>query len=192
MIDHFEKSDEPTMIVFYGDHLPMLGMDYQVYKEAGFISTSDANKWSLEEIKKMHSIPLVTWSNFDMPKQDIPLLSDSFLGAHVLDMLDMEKPANFALNADIAQQVPGLLSNLVVDQDGQLHATAPESAAPLIDDYRNVQYDLMFGKQYLASYLDHDYLTKGTQPSYNAEFGATEAITSEAQGSDDAKSTQTQ
>lgn len=188
MIDHFKDSDEPTMIVFYGDHLPMLGMDYQVYKEAGFISTSDANKWSLEEIKKMHSIPLVTWSNFEMPKQDIPVLSDSFLGAHVLDMLHMEKPANFALNAELAQQVPGLLSNLVVDRDGQLHATVPESAAPLIADYRNVQYDLMFGKQYLAAYLDHDYLTKGSQTGYNAEFGIPGAAPqSEAIGSQEAK-----
>lgn len=123
-----------------------------------------------------------------MPKQDIPLLSDSFLGAHVLDMLHMEKPANFALNAELAQQVPGLLSNLIVDQEGQLHATVPESAAPLIADYRNVQYDLMFGKQYLATYLDHDYLTKGTQTDYNAEFGVPGAAPqSEAQGSQDAK-----
>jgi phosphoglycerol transferase MdoB-like AlkP superfamily enzyme len=170
LIDHYQNSDEPTMIVFYGDHLPMLGLDYQVYKEAGFISTSNANAWSLDEVKKMHSIPLVTWSNFDMPKQDIPLLSDSFLGAHVLDMLHMEKPANFTLNAELAAQVPGLLSNLVVDQDQTLHAEAPESAKTLIDDYRNVQYDLLFGKQYLAGYIDHDYLTKSSQPSYNAEF----------------------
>lgn len=170
LIDHYQNSDEPTMIVFYGDHLPMLGLDYQVYKEAGFISTSNANAWSLDEVKKMHSIPLVTWSNFDMPKQDIPLLSDSFLGAHVLDMLHMEKPANFTLNAELAAQVPGLLSNLVVDQDQTLHAKAPESAKTLIDDYRNVQYDLLFGKQYLAGYMDHDYLTKSSQPSYNTEF----------------------
>lgn len=171
LIDHFQESDEPTMIVFYGDHLPMLGLDYQVYKEAGFIQTSNANEWSLEEVKKMHSIPLVTWSNFDMPKQDIPLLSDSFLGAHVLDMLHMEKPANFKLNAELAAQVPGLLSNLVVDANQELHAEVPESAQALRDDYRNVQYDLLFGKQYLAEHIDHDYLTKTTQDSYNAEFG---------------------
>ncbi|WP_261302735.1 LTA synthase family protein [Paenibacillus andongensis] len=170
LIDHFQQSDEPTMIVFYGDHLPMLGLDYQVYKEAGFIQTSNANDWSLEEVKKMHSIPLVTWSNFDMPKQDIPLLSDSFLGAHVLDMLHMEKPANFKLNAELAAQVPGLLSNLVVDENQELHAAVPESAQALRDDYRNVQYDLLFGKQYLAEHIDHDYLTKTTQDSYNAEF----------------------
>ncbi|OCT11572.1 hypothetical protein A8709_05860 [Paenibacillus pectinilyticus] len=188
MIDHFKDSDEPTMIIFYGDHLPMLGMDYQVYKEAGFISTSNANQWSLDEIKKMHSTPLVTWSNFDMPKQENPVTSASFLGAHVLDMLGMEKPANFTLDGELAQQIPGLLSNLVVDADGQLQAKAPESLAPLINDYRNVQYDLMFGKQFLANYIDHDYLTKGSQPDYNAEFGATGiAAKSEAQGSEDAK-----
>lgn len=170
LIDHFQESDEPTMIVFYGDHLPMLGLDYQVYKEAGFIQNSNANNWSLEEVKKMHSIPLVTWSNFDMPKQDIPLLSDSFLGAHVLDMLHMEKPANFKLNAELAAQVPGLLSNLVVDENQELHAKVPESSQVLLNDYRNVQYDLLFGKQYLAEHIDHNYLTKTTQDKYNAEF----------------------
>lgn len=181
LIDHFQESDEPTMIVFYGDHLPMLGLDYQVYKEAGFIQTSNANDWSLEEVKKMHSIPLVTWSNFDMPKQDIPLLSDSFLGAHVLDMLHMEKPANFKLNAELAAQVPGLLSNLVVDANQELHAEVPESAQALRDDYRNVQYDLLFGKQYLAEHIDHEYLTKTIQDSYNAEFDE-EKIHPQSQG----------
>ncbi|MDF2650838.1 MAG: sulfatase [Paenibacillus sp.] len=170
LIDHFQESNEPTMIVFYGDHLPMLGFDYQVYKEAGFIQTSNANNWSLEEVKKMHSIPLVTWSNFDMPKQDIPVLSSSFLGAHVLDMLHMEKPANFKVNAELAAKVPGLLSNLVVDENQELHAEVPESVQALRDDYRNVQYDLLFGKQYLADHIDHDYLTKTIQDSYNAEF----------------------
>ncbi|OPH52095.1 hypothetical protein BC351_33590 [Paenibacillus ferrarius] len=170
LIDHFKDSSEPTMIVFYGDHLPMLGMDYQVYKEAGFINSSNTSEWSLEEVKKMHSIPLVTWANFDMPKQDIPLLSDSFLGAHVLDMLHMEKPANFALNSQLAAQVPGLLSNLVVDADQSLHTKVPDATKALLEDYRNVQYDLLFGKQYLASYIDHDYLSKTAQASYNAEF----------------------
>ncbi|MBD0379537.1 LTA synthase family protein [Paenibacillus sedimenti] len=172
LIDHYEKSDEPTMIVFYGDHLPILGLDYQVYAESGFVHTGKANEWTLEEVKKMHSIPLVMWSNFDMPKQQIPLLSDSFLGAHVLDMLHLEKPANFALNAKLASEVPGLLNNLVVDSDQGLHAEAPDSVKALIEDYRNVQYDLLFGKQYMASHLDHDYLTKTAQTGYNAEFGA--------------------
>ncbi|GFZ91345.1 phosphoglycerol transferase [Paenibacillus marchantiophytorum] len=170
LIDHYKDSSEPTMIVFYGDHLPMLGLDYQVYKEAGFIQSSNPSEWSLEEVKKMHSIPLVMWSNFDQPKQDIPLLSDSFLGARVLDMLQMTKPANFALNAQLAAQVPGLLSNLVVDADQSLHTKVPDSTKSLLEDYRNVQYDLLFGKQYLASYIDHEYLSKSVQASYNAEF----------------------
>lgn len=39
LIDHFKKSSEPTVIVFYGDHLPMLGYNYDVYAQAGFIHT---------------------------------------------------------------------------------------------------------------------------------------------------------
>ncbi|MGG1551545.1 LTA synthase family protein [Paenibacillus ferrarius] len=172
LIDHYAESDEPTMIIFYGDHLPMLGMDYQVYKEAGFISTSNANEWTLEENRKMHSIPLVMWSNFTMPKEDLGTISDSFLGAKVLDMLQLQKPANFALDSEVAKMTPGLLSNLVIDSNGELHAKAPETAQPLLTDYRNVQYDLMFGKQFLASYIDHEYLTKSSQPNYNTELTA--------------------
>ncbi|RTE11145.1 LTA synthase family protein [Paenibacillus whitsoniae] len=172
LIDHYAESDEPTMLIFYGDHLPMLGMDYQVYKEAGFISTSNANAWTLEENKKMHSTPLVMWSNFTMPKEGLGTISASFLGAHVLDMLQLQKPANFTLDSEVAKQTPGLLGNLVIDSNGELQAKAPESMQPLITDYRNVQYDLMFGKQFLANYIDHEYLTKSSQPNYNSELTA--------------------
>lgn len=81
LIDHFEQSDEPTVIVFYGDHLPMLGYDYDVYAQAGFVSTGRSEQWSLEELKSMHSVPFVMWTNEGLPKEHVPTLSTSFLGA---------------------------------------------------------------------------------------------------------------
>ncbi|TBL80392.1 LTA synthase family protein [Paenibacillus thalictri] len=170
LIDHYSNSDQPTIIVFYGDHLPMLGNDYQVYKEGGFISSSNTSEWSLEETKKMHSVPLVVWSNFDMPQEQVPTISDSFLGAYILDRLNMEKPAQFALSSEVFKSVPGLLGGLVVDKDQNLHTSVPAEAESLVNDYRQVQYDQLFGKQYLAGYIDHDYLTKAALPNYNAEF----------------------
>ena len=98
-----------------------------------------------------------------MPKQDIPLLSDSFLGAHVLDMLHMEKPANFALDAELAQQVPGLLSNLVVDQEGSCMRSVPETSAATPHDLSERAVRFNVRQAVPAEYLDHDYLTKGTQ-----------------------------
>ncbi|WP_258959208.1 LTA synthase family protein [Paenibacillus tyrfis] len=152
LIDHFQNSNEPTIIVFYGDHLPMLGYDYDAYVQSGFIHTAKSDQWSLEELKKMHSVPFVMWSNFDMAKEQVPVLSNSFLSAYVLDRLQMEKPAALAYNAELSKKVPGLLRNLVIDSDGQMHASVPASAAADVEKYRELQYDELFGKQYLAKY----------------------------------------
>ncbi|TMV51672.1 LTA synthase family protein [Paenibacillus mesophilus] len=181
LIDHFEQSGEPTVIVFYGDHLPMLGLDYDVYKQGGFIGSSS---WSLEEQKKMRSVPFVLWSNFELPQDYVPTISNSFLGAYVLDKLGMELPANFAFNLNMFRQYPGLLSNLVVDADQNLHQKAPAEATPLIDQYRELQYDILFGGRYLANYLDSDYLTKSALPDYNMEFQVPASVAAPAEAED--------
>lgn len=160
LIDHFEQSDEPTIIVFFGDHLPMLGYDYDVYKQAGFIQSSDSTKWSLDELKSMHSVPFVTWSNFAMPSQTVPVLSDSFLGSFVLDALHLEKPAQFALNSGLSTSIPGLLSNLVVDAAGNLYSAVPDAVKPTIEQYRELQYDQLFGQQYVAKYYTESDIRK--------------------------------
>lgn len=168
LIDHFKQSDEPTVIVFYGDHLPMLGMDYDVYKQGGLIGGSTG--WSLEETKTMHSVPFVMWSNVRLPKEHVPSVSSSFLGTYVLKRLGMEKPATFAVNDSLLRQTPGLLRDLVVDAEGNLHRSVPEPYKPLVNQYNDLQYDQLFGKQYLAQYIDSEYLTKEALPDYNQEF----------------------
>ncbi|WJH35659.1 LTA synthase family protein [Paenibacillus sp. CC-CFT747] len=171
LIDHFQQSDEPTVIVFYGDHLPMLGMDYDVYKQGGFIPTSNTEQWTDEENRKMHSVPFVVWSNVNLPTKQYPALSDAFLGANMLDLMGMEAPAPFRYNLEFSKQFPGLLRNLVIDGQGNLHKNVPETLQAQVDQYRDLQYDNLFGKRYLAKFLDQDYLNKDSLPNYNAEFG---------------------
>ncbi|WP_127587347.1 LTA synthase family protein [Paenibacillus koleovorans] len=153
LIDQFEPIDEPILIVFFGDHLPMLGYDYDVYKQGGFIQTGDASKWSLEEQLRMHSVPFVMWANFAMEPQNVPpVLSNSFLGAFVLNSLKMEKPATFAFAGGLSARLPGLLSNLVVDASGQLYSSVPDSEKAAVEQYRELQYDQLFGQQYLEKF----------------------------------------
>ncbi|GAB7055856.1 LTA synthase family protein [Paenibacillus sp. YK5] len=163
LIDHFEKSDEPTVIVFYGDHLPMLGYDYDVYVQSGFVSTGRSDQWSLEEQKRIHSVPFVMWSNMDLPKEHVPILSNSFLNAYVLDRLQMEKPAAWAYNFELSRKVPGLLRGLVVDSGQVLYTSPPSSVASDVEKYRELQYDEMFGGQYLAKYLDSNGFTRSDE-----------------------------
>ncbi len=52
-----------------------------------------------------------------------------------------------------AKKTPGLLRNLVVDSSGQLYAEVPPSVQEDVEIYRELQYDEMFGHQYVAKYL---------------------------------------
>ncbi|WP_235941649.1 LTA synthase family protein [Paenibacillus puerhi] len=170
LIDHFQRSDEPTMIVFYGDHLPMLGYDYDVYAQAGFISSGRSEQWSLEELKGMQSVPFVTWSNFHLPKETVPTISNSFLGPYILNRLGMELPPAWAYQLELAGKTPGLLRNLVVTSDGQLHSEMPPYVQDDVEVYRELQYDEMFGQQYVAQYFNN-LLLADQQSAIAAEAG---------------------
>ncbi|TDF98553.1 LTA synthase family protein [Paenibacillus piri] len=170
LIDHFTETGEPTVIVFYGDHLPMLGYDFDVYAQTGFISTPKSEKWSLDELRRMRSVPFVTWSNIDLPKEEVPVLSNSFLGAYMLDHMGMQLPETLAYNRELSRKMPGLLRNLVVDANMQMYSDVPEALADDVSNYRQLQYDTLFGKQYLAKYIDSPYLQQTAMPNYNQEF----------------------
>ncbi|MCZ8522296.1 LTA synthase family protein [Paenibacillus caseinilyticus] len=174
LIDSFRKSKEPTVIVFYGDHLPMMGYDYDVYVQSDFIHTGRADQWSLEEQKRMHSVPFVVWSNTDLPKEEVPVLSNSFLSAYMLERLGLPMPAAWAFNAELSKKTPGLLRSLVVDSSQGLHTRVPPSAAEDVEKYRELQYDEMFGKQYLAKYMASHGLTRndGPAPAEDSAYAA--------------------
>ncbi|MGF7034942.1 phosphoglycerol transferase MdoB-like AlkP superfamily enzyme [Paenibacillus mucilaginosus] len=176
LIDSLEKSGEPTVIVFFGDHLPMMGYDYDVYVQSNFIHTGKTEQWSLEEQKRMHSVPFVMWSNTDLPKEEVPVLSNSFLSAYVLDQLDLPIPAAWAYNVELAKKTPGLLRSLVVDSNQGLHTKVPPSAEEDVEKYRELQYDEMFGKQYLAKYTESHGLTRqdGPVPGEDTAYAASE------------------
>ncbi|MFD0679644.1 MULTISPECIES: LTA synthase family protein [unclassified Paenibacillus] len=183
LIDHFTETGEPTVIVFYGDHLPMLGYDYDVYKQGGFIQSGKSEQWSLEELKKMHSVPFVTWSNVDLPQEQLPILSNSFLGAYMLNHMGMQLPETLAYNAELSQKMPGMLRNLVVDANQNLYSSVPDSLKNDVDKYRQLQYDALFGKQYLAKYIDSQYLQQTVMPNYNQEFAVQAPAEEEIDGS---------
>lgn len=167
LIDYFEEKEEPAYIVFYGDHLPMLGYDYDVYRQTGFINSALAEEWSLEELRSMRSVPLVTWTNVPVKAELPATISSSFLGSFALKALGIEPVGQFALNAELYPSLPGLLRNLTIDGGSHLSGTVPEEASALVEDYRLLQYDMLFGNQYLAGKIDEDFLGRLALPAYN-------------------------
>lgn len=59
-----DNRERPTVLVFFGDHLPTLGANHLAYNESGFVDTTDG--FSPEELKKLYSTPFLIYSNREL------------------------------------------------------------------------------------------------------------------------------
>lgn len=121
------KSNKPTTVFFFGDHLPFLGADFDIYK----------TNFEVTDETKMHTTPLVVWSNYknniNLPKS----ISPSFLSLEVLKSANIIPKYQFAyLNS--------LISSGTVLNQKLTNQFTPEQ----LKNYELIQYDLIFGKQY--------------------------------------------
>lgn len=146
LMEHFEQSGEPTVIVFFGDHMPSLGLDYQVYKEAGYVPAGKGEEgWELEDTYRMRRTPLVFWNNFGGPEPEIDTLSASFVAPHALEVAGIEPPAFYALLQQMEAVMPGYSRDVKVDGEGSLFHVTPDEVDPLREKYMQIQYDILFG-----------------------------------------------
>ncbi|MEI7028398.1 LTA synthase family protein [Paenibacillus sp. y28] len=135
LVDYYTESKEPTILVFFGDHLPSLGDDYKSYREAGYLLPDDS-----DTLNKLFRVPVVVWDNYrKAPRQDIGI-SPSFLGPLVLEKAELPGSYYTDFLAKLSKRVPvippaGSYAGMNID---------PES----LKDYETLQYDVLFGEQY--------------------------------------------
>ncbi|WP_258000453.1 sulfatase-like hydrolase/transferase [Bacillus sp. Marseille-P3661] len=146
LINYYKKSEEPTILVFFGDHLPFLGANYLTYLEAGYIES--AGPWSLEEYQRMRATPLVLWSNYMVEKVELPVMSGSFLPPYIMELAQLEKPLYYQFLEHYSGQLSGFTTSIKTTPNGELYKDTPDDVKSLEDIYSRLQYDLLFGKQY--------------------------------------------
>ena len=151
LVQGLEESGEPSIVVFYGDHLPMLGQDYQVYKEANYF----VDGRSYEEYKKMFSVPYVIWDNFSDKREDMNL-SANFLAPYVLDLAKKEGSPMTDFLYDLLQDGE---SNLVRTDQRENENISQES----INKINLLQYDLLLGKEYAYTDYPHPQIKENYQ-----------------------------
>lgn len=69
LYDYIMAREKPTVLLWYGDHLPTLGDDFKPYTTTGTVSSNMAAEWSEAEKYKMFSTPYVIFSNYDTGRE---------------------------------------------------------------------------------------------------------------------------
>ena len=158
LIQGLEQIEEPTLVIFFGDHLPLLGEDYIVYKEAGFISGDN----SYRDYENLHSVPFVIWDNFSTVKEYYRISSN------YLSVLTLK----FAQKAGgpLTDFLSGLLSEDMAVIPGPNYWNQEKILPDLLESYKLLQYDLMFGNEYVYRYQPEN--RPGENKSYLLGDGA--------------------
>ncbi len=156
LVDQVEELDEPTVIVFWGDHLPILGTDQAIYKEAGY-ETEDRRM----NTRKYSETPLLIYSNFSKGQRDLGSVSPNYFAAIVYDLIGFDKPAFYNLLDELRDEIPGLKSNLRLDSAQEFMTELNEKQEELLEDYKLLVYDLLIGEQFSLPILYPENMDEG-------------------------------
>ena len=132
-----EKSNKPTIVLLYGDHLPLLGTDFSIYKSLGFVPQNQS-EWGIDDYQKMFSTPISIWSNFDTNLEiNTSTITPNFLSLEILKLAKITPKYQFSF-IDSLQNTDTILNRNF----------SPKFSEQQLSDYQLIQYDLLYGKQY--------------------------------------------
>ena len=143
LVEYFEKVDEPTMIVMFGDHWPKL--------EEGFLAEvlgKDREKLDLFESQVTYTTPYVIWTNYssETAEEDI---SANYLGSYVLFKAGISLPFYNQFLMKLKKQLPVIGVGAVCDQEGNWYASEdlPDNYRQFLSDYNILEYNNQFEKK---------------------------------------------
>lgn len=104
LADYIDERERPTVLLFYGDHIPNLG---DAYKETGILTGGS----SPEELRYMYSTPFVIYTNTGaesgmLPKKAGNEISTYYLLEVIADMTGFAQTPYMRLLADFYTRVP--------------------------------------------------------------------------------------
>jgi len=136
LIKGLEQSSEPSILVFFGDHLPLLGTNFNVYKETNFFQ----DEINYQDYLNLYSVPFVIWDNFSA-KNDNLRLSSNFLGSYVLERAKKSGSPTTDFLYTLARNGSSVLIN-------EEHILCEDISDQEISQYKLLQYDILFGNEY--------------------------------------------
>jgi phosphoglycerol transferase MdoB-like AlkP superfamily enzyme len=145
LVDEIQAINEPTVVVFWGDHLPILGANKALYKEAGYDDENpDVNKYKYSET------PLLIYSNFKMEKKRYEFISPFYIAPILYELSGLEKPLFYHMLDQLREQhdIRALKGDIIMGSNHMFITDPVEAQNQLLEDYKLLQYDLLIGKQY--------------------------------------------
>lgn len=151
LVDYFSNVEEPTVILFFGDHQPSLGSPgYELMQRIGYVedNTTDQGRMLLQ------STPYLIWNNFEEEPTAAQMDMSMFhLLPYMTRTLDMDRPGFYSYMDSLFEEVRGVTRRVCLDGSGNAILTLEGEAQEKFDEYLSIVYDSLIGKQYSSRWL---------------------------------------
>lgn len=149
LVKWIDKRARPTVLVFFGDHMPTLGANYLAYNESGLFNSWDG--LTQEELLTMYATPFLIYSNRTLDK--------GLFASNTENRISDYNLLNAVAMSTGFGRTPYM--NLLLD----FHSVTPiynvrlgmevtDSIAPFTKAMEYMTYDRVFGKNYSAQSSD--------------------------------------
>ncbi len=156
LITYFKKVDEPTMIVFFGDHQPSVEGDF-----IAALKGKPLNELNLAEVQSRYVAPFFIWANYDIEENYYENISVNYLSTLAMKTAGVELPVYNQYLDQLYDELPMINALGYADHDGNYYYHSDETAlTEAIEEYKIVQYNYLFGGM---NRLDQYYTVKAEQ-----------------------------
>lgn len=138
LMKKLEALDEPTTVVFYGDHAPSLNAP--LYEDAFFTANQQLNK---------HLTPYFIWNNKQTITTHPQIINPGFLGNLALANMSAPQSSFYQFENDLMAKLPAYNTKTkqFFDSNGNPCQLTPHLKEQL-HDYNLIQYDMFCGEGY--------------------------------------------
>ena len=152
LIGYFEKQEDPTVIVMFGDHEP--GLSDSFYEK---IIGKNLDDLSSAESMELYKTPFFIWANFDIEEEYIDKISINYLHSLMIDKIGLEKTGYNKFLLDMYEQIPVITGNGYFGADGKFYKIDKKSSPyyEYIKKYSIIEYNHLFDAKHRNSFFEY-------------------------------------
>ncbi len=142
LINYFEGVDEPTVIVFFGDHQPDLSDDF-----FSRLVGKDIDELEGEEQEQLYKVPFLIWANYDIEEQTVERTSFNYLTTYLAEVTGIKTTGYIDFLTQLREEIPCINAIGYWGKDGNFYETDDETSPyyDLIEAYNMLEYNNLFG-----------------------------------------------
>lgn len=141
LLAYFEKQEDPTVIVMFGDHEP--GLSDAFYSS---IMGMDTKMLTDEESMELYKVPFLIWANYDIEERYIEKTSLNYLQSIMLEAAGMKQTGYNKFQLNMMEEIPAINISGYFGADG-MYYDLQDQASPYYETvkaYQVLEYNHLF------------------------------------------------